>query len=101
MPAIGHTLRPSRWNIIIGTPFAWQGVNKQPKKASPRGHGGMHSVPERWRLGRLCPPYEAVNLSHFTVPDMSQIKDLRPLETSKIEKIHILYDLRQFHRDPL
>jgi hypothetical protein len=31
-----------------------------------------------------------VNLSHFTVPDMSQIKDLRPPETPKVEKIHIL-----------
>jgi hypothetical protein len=35
--------------------------------------------------------YEPVNLYHFTVPDMSQIKDLRPPETPKIEKIHILY----------
>jgi hypothetical protein len=46
-----------------------------------------------WRLGRLCPPYKAVNLSHFTVPDMSQIKGLRPPKTSKIEKIYILYGL--------
>jgi hypothetical protein len=34
-----------------------------------------------------------VNLSHFTASDMSQIKDLRPPETPKIEKNHILYEL--------
>jgi hypothetical protein len=39
---------------------------------------------------KLTQLVEAVNLSHFTVPDMSQIKDLRLPETSKIEKIHIL-----------
>jgi hypothetical protein len=32
-----------------------------------------------------------VNLSYFTVVDMSQIKDLRPPKTPKVEKIHILY----------
>ena len=30
--------------------------------------------------------YEPVNLSHFTVTDMSQIKDLRPPETPKVDK---------------
>jgi len=38
------------------------------------------------------PPEEAVNLSYFAVPDMSQIKDLRPPETPKVEKIHILVE---------
>jgi len=38
------------------------------------------------------PPYEAVNLSRFTVPDMSQINDLDRPKTPKIEKIHILYE---------
>jgi hypothetical protein len=33
-----------------------------------------------------------MNLSHFTVPDMSQIKDFRLSGTSKVEKIYILYE---------
>jgi hypothetical protein len=37
------------------------------------------------------PPYESVNLSYFTVPDVNEIKDLRPPKTPKVEKIHILY----------
>jgi hypothetical protein len=45
-------------------------------------------------LGRLCPPYEAVNLSIFSIPDLSQIKDLADVESAKTGKIHILYGLR-------
>ena len=41
----------------------------------------------------LAPPNEAVNLSLFTVSDTSQIKDLRPPETPRLEKIHKPNDL--------
>jgi hypothetical protein len=40
--------------------------------------------------GRFCPPYEPVNLSYFTVPDVNEIKDLRLSKTPKVEKTHIL-----------
>jgi hypothetical protein len=49
---------------------------------------------EPQHLGRLCPPYEAVNLSIFSIPDLSQIKDLADVESAKTGKIHILYGLR-------
>jgi hypothetical protein len=42
-------------------------------------------------LGRLCPPYEAVNLSIFAIPHPSQIKDLGGVKIAKTGNIHILY----------
>ena len=44
------------------------------------------------RHARLCPPYEAVNLSYFTGFDSSQINDLATPKTGKSGKIHIRYD---------
>jgi hypothetical protein len=44
------------------------------------------------RLGRLCPPYEPVNLSVFSILDPSQMKDLAGLKNAKAGMIHILYD---------
>jgi hypothetical protein len=36
-----------------------------------------------------CQPYEPMNLFHFTIPDISQIKDLRARDSPKVKTIHI------------
>jgi hypothetical protein len=40
----------------------------------------------------LNPPYEPVNLSIFSIPDLSQIKDLADVKSAKTGTIHILYE---------
>jgi hypothetical protein len=80
--------KPQRMVAAAGNPIVDIGAKM---KGSPNA-GGLNSQfdrQERRVIKRDCAFfYEPVNLSHFTIPDMSQIKDLRPPETSKLEKIH-------------
>jgi hypothetical protein len=67
---------------------------------------GASTQSHRWAavggVGRLTAIQDTLRacLSHFTVPDMSQIKDLRLPETPKVEKIHILFGWTQMDGNP-
>jgi hypothetical protein len=49
------------------------------------------ATPEFQRLGRLCLPCEAVNLSIFAICHLSQINGLAGMKSAKTGKIHFLY----------
>jgi hypothetical protein len=56
------------------------------------GYGGSSAAIGFEASGPPNPPYESVNLSIFSIPDLSQIKDLAGMKIAKTGNIHILYE---------